>query len=362
MKISCLQENLSKGLGVVSRLVATKSSLEILSYILLSVDDGRLKLSATNLEMGINYKIGGKIDKEGSITLPARLFSDLINQLPSGKLDIVLDGDTVSVKSSNYSSHIKGLPADDFPLIPKIKEGKVLSINATEFKEAVNSVVFASAINDTRPALNGVYIKTDKNKMYLVATDSYRLAEKKIDVKNSKNIEVIVPVRSMQELVRIIGEYDGNVDIYANENQVMFVTPDFEFISRLVEGKFPDYQQIIPTATETKVVCNAEEFLNIIKVASLFSEESAVSLSANPKGKLTAYSSSSQFGDSTGNCEAEVEGKEIEIVFNSKYIIDLLTIINSGKVELSLNGKLNPGLFKKKGDQSFRYVIMPLRG
>ncbi|MDD3480911.1 MAG: DNA polymerase III subunit beta [Patescibacteria group bacterium] len=364
MKISCLEENLAKGLSTVSRLVATRGTLEILSHILIRAEKGRLLLSATNLEIGINYKVGAKIEEEGSITVPARLFSELINELPEGKLDLKTENNTIYVKSGDYESHIKGLPADEFPLIPKIKEKKSFQATTSDLKSAINLVSFASALDETRPVLSGVYTRLDKNKLVMAATDSYRLAEKEISVNGGdKKIEVIIPTRSLAELTRVIGDTDENVDVYLDENQVMFETDDFEFTSRLIEGKFPDYKQIIPGGSETKAICESTEFVKVIKVAALFSGESvgSVNLEIKSKGKISATSSSSQFGDSTAACEAEVEGKDTEIVFNSRYILDVLSNLPSGKISLEVNGKLSPGVLKKEGDKSYLYVIMPLR-
>lgn len=363
MKISCLEENLSKGLSVVSRLVATKGTLEILSYILLSTEKGRLKLSATNLEIGINYKVGGKVEEDGSVTVPARLFSELISQLPEGKLNISTNGNNILVKSGDYESRVNGLSDDEFPLIPKVKSKKSFSVPASDFKKAINMVSFASALDETRPVLAGTYLKLNKNKLSIVATDSYRLAEKIVDVKGEGNVEIIIPTRSLNELSRVIGEYSGDVNVYIDENQVMFETDDFEFTSRLVEGKFPDYKQIIPTNSETKATVSMSDFVNIIKVAALFSGESvgSVNVEIKSKGKISAQSSSSQFGDSNAACDAIVEGKDTEIVFNSRYILDVLSNISKSEVVLEVNGKLNPGVIKIKGDKSYVYVIMPLR-
>lgn len=363
MKISCLEENLSKGLNIVSRLVGTKGTLEILSHILLTTEKGRLKLSATNLEIGINYKIGGKVEEEGSITVPARLFTELVSQLPEGKLLISTDKNSVLVKSRDYESRVNGLSAEEFPLIPKIKEKKSFSVLAGDFKEAISVVSFASAIDETRPVLSGIYMNIKKGKMALAATDSYRLAEKIIEVKDdSKETEVIIPNKSLNELTRVISDYDGMIDVFVDENQIMFETDDFGFTSRLVEGKFPDYKQIIPTVSETVATVMVNDFVKIIKVAALFSGESvgSINIEISPKGKISARSSSSQYGDSNASCEARVEGKEIEIVFNSKYILDVLANIN-GEVQFEVNGKLNPGVIKKVGDKSYVYVIMPLR-
>jgi DNA polymerase-3 subunit beta len=365
MKLTCLQENLHKGLSTVSRLVSTKGTLEILSHVLLKTEDGRLKLSATNLEIGINYKVGAKIEKDGEITVPAKLFSELVSQLPPGKMDINLDETTLYIKTGNFESHIKGLSSDEFPLIPKIKEDPTFKILAGDFKDAINLVSFAAAADETRPVLAGIFLKTQKGKLTLAATDSYRLAEKVVSLgsKDLKEIEVIVPAKSLVEVSRILDDPEKEVSVYLDESQIMVETDELEFTSRLVEGKFPDYKQIIPSEFETKAVFEKARFLNIIKVVALFSRESAgsVTLSVSPKGKIEAVSAGSQSGDSNASCDAEVTGKESEIVFNSKYLLDVLTTISEGELSLEISGKLNPGVLKKTSDKTYVYVIMPLR-
>lgn len=365
MKLSCLQENLNKAVTTVSRLVSNKGTLEILSHILITTEKGLLKLSATNLEMGINYKVGAKIEKEGSITIPARLFSELISQLPDGKIDLEEKDQTLNIKIGEFNSKIKGLSADEFPLIPKIKEKKIVSINSDDFKEAIQMVFFAAATDETRPVLSGIYFKAEKGKIYLAATDSYRLSEKIITLKGKENPtkEAIVPARTMIELSRILDDPEKEVNIYLDDSQIMFETDDFEITSRLIEGKFPDYKQIIPTNLETKATLSKDKFTNVIKVASLFSKETAGSITLNfsSKGKVEVNSAASQYGESDSACEAEVTGKDSEIIFNSKYILDALINLPSGNITLEISGKLNPGVLRKEGDNSYTYVIMPLR-
>jgi DNA polymerase-3 subunit beta len=345
--------------------VATRGTLEILSHILISTEKGRIKLSATNLEIGVNYKVGGKVDEEGSITIPARLFSELVAQLPSGKINLETEDSNIFLKSGEYESHIKGLSADEFPLIPKIKESKNFTIKSGDLRDVINVVGFSAALDETRPVLSGIYLNLNKDNLTLAATDSYRLAEKSIKVKNdqNKNIDVIIPAKSLIELSRLLGDGEGDVAVYLDSNQVMFETEDFEFISRLVEGKFPDYKNIIPNSYETKALMTASEFAKIIKVAALFSGETvgSVNLQVRNKGKVSATSSSSQVGDSSAACEAEVEGKDAEIVFNSRYILDVLNSLGSNKISLEVSGNLNAGVIRKEGDKSFVYVIMPLR-
>lgn len=365
MKVSLLQENLNKGLSVVSRLVATRGTLEILSHILLATESGRLKLSATNLEIGINYKIGAKIEKEGKVTVPARLFSELVSQLPNGKIDLNLKDDTLEAKINGYSSQVKGLSAEEFPLIPKIKDKKLFTIPAVDLKNAINMVSFSAALDETRPVLSGIYFLVKKGKLTLAATDSYRLAEKVIELsqKGATEKEAIIPARSLMELARILDDPEKEVSVYLDETQVMFETEDLEFTSRLVEGKFPDYTQIIPSSAETKATVSLSEFEGIVKVASLFSREAAgsVTLNISAKGKIEAASAATQLGESNASCEAHVEGKDAEIIFNGKYLIDALSPLSGGEIVLEVSGKLNPGVIRKKGDASYTYVIMPLR-
>lgn len=365
MKVSCLQENLSKGLNVVSRLVSTKGTLEILGHILISTEKGRLKLSATNLEIGVNYKVGAKIDTEGAITVPARLFSELISQLPEGKIDLELKEDTLTVKTGDFKSQIKGLSADEFPLIPRVKDKSLAKISAGEVKDAINIVSFAAAADETRPVLAGIYLNLGRGKLTLAATDSYRLAEKtvKLAEKVEGSKEAIVPARSLSEFSRMLDLPDKSVAIYLDDSQVMFETEDFDFTSRLVEGKFPDYKQIIPAEFETTAKFEKHDFTNIIKVVSIFSREAAgsVTLNIKQKGAVEAVSAGSQLGESNASCDAEVEGKDSEIILNSKYLIDVLGNLSEGKITLSSSGRLTACVIKKEGDDSYVYVVMPLR-
>jgi len=273
--------------------------------------------------------------------------------------------DTLFTKINEYESNIKGLSAEEFPLIPKIKNKKLFSIPTKGLKEIINMVSFAAALDEARPVLSGVYFKTEKNKLTLAATDSYRLVEKTTELKQKDMAkkEAIIPARSLIEFSRILESSDeGEVNVYLDETQVMFETEDVEFTSRLIEGQFPDYDQIIPGAFETKANVPVSEFVNIIKVVSLFSRESAGSVNIEvKKGKIEASSSASQYGDSNASCEAEVTGKDSEIVFNSRYLLDVAGVLSGEKVSLELNGKLNPGVLRKENDKSFVYVIMPLR-
>ena len=367
MKITILKSNLSKGLNVIGRIVSTRGSLEVLSNILLKTEKGRVCLSATNLEVGINYRVGAKVESDGAITIPARLFTEFINSLPGEKVILELEGDTLKCKSDNYQSSIKGISADEFPLIPEIKTNKVFVLNASVLKEAIGMVGFAAATDDSRPVLAGVYMKMDGSKITLATTDSYRLAEKVINLGSEKvkKGEIIIPAKTLMELGRILGEIDGDtkVSVYLSENQILFEADGLDFISRLIEGQFPNYGQIIPESSDTKAKISKEELMSAVKIASLFARENANSIKVvvKSKGKVDIDSGGSQVGDNIASITAEVEGKDGEASFNGKYIMDALGAIKESEVRLEISGKLSPGIIRTIKDKNYIYIIMPLR-
>ncbi len=367
MKITILKENLSKGLNIISRVVSTRGSLEVLGNVLLKTKKGQLSLSATNLEVGINYIVGAKVESEGAITVPARLFTEFVNSLPGEKITLELKGDTLLTKAGNYNSEIKGISADEFPLIPEIKTNKTFSVKAGKLKEAINLVSFAAALDDSRPVLAGVYLKIDGSKITLAATDSYRLAEKvmALDTKNAQKAEFIIPARTMMELARILGELDSDspVSVYSSENQVLFEADGLDFISRLIEGQFPNYKQIIPEGAETTAKIKRDELTNAVKVASLFARENANSLkvAVKAKGRVEIDSQASQVGNTKTEILTEVQGKDSEASFNGKYILDALGAMKENEVTLQINGKLTAGVIKGAKDKGYIYIIMPLR-
>ncbi len=365
MKVQILKDNLAKALSVAGRVVSTRGSLEILSHILLSTEKGRLRVSATNLEIGINYWLGGKVEKEGDITIPARLFIDVINSISSEKIDLSVEELDVRVKSLNDNLVIKGISAEEFPVIPTIQGKPSFVVKSNVLKEALNLVNFAAAMEESRPVLSGIYFNLDGDKLILAATDSYRLAEYglKLENKAEKKLEIIVPSRTMIELSRILADLDEEIKVFVNDNQILFSTKDIEFTSRLIEGQFPDYKQIIPKDNETKAVLESSEFTNALKVASLFARESAnsINLVVKPKGEVEIKAVSAQIGESDTVLKAEVEGKEGEITFNGKYLLDVLNNLKAKTVSLEISGKLSPGVIRSEKSLDYVYIIMPLR-
>ena len=365
MKVSCTQENLTRGLNTVSRMVGTRMTLPVLNNILLKTENGRLTLSATDLEIGISTWVGAKVDKDGAVTCPARLLSEYTTTNTDKTINMELKETTLHLESDHFKANIKGIEASEFPLIPEVKEGISLEVAASELKEGIAKTVFSCAVDETRPVLAGVCLKIADSKMKLIATDSYRLAEKNINLlkKETKNFSIIVPQRTMAEVGRLLDDAVENVEIKVGENQVYFKLGPTEVVSRLVEGTYPDYEQIIPKTVKTKVEIDRFGFTNAIKMASFFARESAnnVKLVIKKPKTLQIVAVSPQLGDNISELEGVVEGEELEIAFNAKFILDALSVIDKPKIALELAGNLSAGIIRPAGDKDYLYLVMPLR-
>jgi len=367
MRLSLTQENLTRALGSVGRVVSTRASLPVLSNVLLATDGNRLRLSATNLEIGINYWIGSKVEQQGSLTVPARLFAEFVSSLPHGNIELSATETALTVKTTHYESKINGIVADEFPLIPTVTSDPVLTLDAGVLREALTQVVVAASADEARPVLAGVYLYTEDGNLYIVATDSYRLAEKKLELgEGAKELKAIVPARTMQELVRLLGEAEGDVELYLDENQVMFRIADVELVSRLIEGSFPNYRQIIPSKATTSFEIETAEFARITKVASLFARESAgsVKLEIRAEGEVRIVTSDSEVGGNVSMAECAVNGDDGEISLNARYLTDALGVVKSPSVNFAISGKLNACVLSPAGgeaDDDYIHIVMPLR-
>ncbi len=364
MKVSCTQENLAKGLGVVSHMVASRTTLPVLNNILIKTEKGRLKLSATDLEIGISTWIGAKVDQEGATTCPARLILEYTTTNTDKTIKLELKDTTLNLSSEHFKANIKGIEAAEFPLIPEVKEEQKIEVSAADLRDAITKTVLACAIDETRPVLAGVLVKIDSNKIKLVATDSYRLAEKTINITNIvKPITFIIPQRTMAEINRLIDDSVDKVEIKIGENQVQFKLGPTEIVSRLIEGSFPDYKQIIPVNIKTTVELSTAAFANAIKMASFFARDSANNIKLQfkkPKG-LQVLAVSPQVGDNQSSLEATITGEDLEIAFNSKFILDVLQVVNSEKITIEMAGNLSAGIIRPLKDKNYLYIIMPLR-
>jgi len=370
MKIICLQENLKRGLNVVQNITGKNLTLPILNNILLNIERKQLKLSTTDLEMAITSQISCKIEKEGSITVPAKILTNFINNLPNKKIEINVKNNIIYLKCENYKSFIKGFDAKDFPIIPKIKNEPILEINSFKFKKCLEQIVNFVAMSDIKPEISGVFFDfNNETKIKFVATDSFRLGEKILSIKNSKNKKgginsVIIPYKTIQELIRIISnQEEENLEISIDNNQILFNLPETQIISRLIEGNYPNYQQLIPKQFETTTTVKREDLVKIVKVGSLFSSKiNDIRLRIDSKKSIIeVFSQDIELGENSSEIEAEIKGKDLEIIFNHKYLLDGLSSIDVEKVVIGFNGGFSPGIIRPEGESDFTYIVMPIK-
>lgn len=361
MKLQVTQENLAKALNLVARVANTRNTLPILSNVLFRTANNRLSVSATNLDIGITHFVGGKIEQEGAITIPARLTQDFVTSLPSDSvIELELTENKLHLVTDKYNSIINGIAADDFPVMPEITKGKTWRLPARELKKALQQVIFAASSDDSRPLLTGVYFHGDGKQLAIAATDSYRLAEKNLG-KNNHEISLVVPASATQDLLRLIAETDEGVEVTHDEQQVVFKTSDAQLVARLIEGTYPDYKKLMPAKFETIANLTKDDFIGITKVSSLFARESAGSITVKTeKNQISINSIASQLGENTSTASAEITGGG-EITLNSRYLLDGLAALSGEWVEFCFNGKLDPIILRSPTSKDYLHLIMPLR-
>lgn len=376
MRVSVLQENLSKGLGIVGRAVQSRPTLPILANVMIATEEARLRLSATNLELGITCWIGAKVDTMGQVTIPARTLQELISTLPPERVDMDLDPRslTLHLDCAGKTANIKGMEAAEFPLMPEFDADRALSIPAQAFKEMIEQVVFAAAKEDNRPILTGILARFDNDTFTLAAADGYRLAVRTTELDlgvGSRAVEpMIVPARTLQELSRIITDEDEEVLIAFPDarGQVMFSLGSVVLISQLIEGKFPDYEAIIPRRYETTTLLYTKELLAACRSSEVFAKDSAntARVVIEPSevntlpGRVLVAGRSQEKGDAEAPVDASIDGQGMEIAFNIRYLIDVLSVIREEQVVLETSGPTAPGVVRPAGRDDFIHVIMPM--
>jgi len=373
MRLSCLQENLNKGLSVVGRAVAARTTLPITNNVLLATDQSRLKLVATNLEMAISCWIGAKVEEEGAITVPARLLTEFIASLPSDRVDINLppQSRSLELKCARFEARISGVDAKDFPPIPKIGEGTTTRVEVGVLRQGISQVVFAAATEESRPVLTGVNAEFNGDLLTLAAADGFRLAVYKLPlaVPVSQETEAIIPARTLAELNRLLVDQEEPVDITVNPNksQVLFRLKNIELVSQLVQGAFPKYAQLIPQSYNTRAVVDVAEFLRATKTASIFARDGSgiirlvmASGGELTPGKVTISAQSEEMGDDVGEIDAMVEGEEAKIAFNGKYLIEVLGVLHEAQVALEITNPSSPGVIRPVGVDNYIHVVMPM--
>jgi len=391
VRVSILQENLSKGLSIVGRAVSSRSTLPVLGNILLSTDEGRLKLAATNLEVGVSCWLGAQIEDDGAITLPARLLTDWVNSVPPEKigLEMVVRTMSVNFKCARFESNIKGIDASEFPLIPTADGEEGLGLPAATLRQIIDQVAFAAAdAKDTsRPSLTGVLARFEGDHLTLAATDGYRLSVRRTVLPTAvpKDLSVIIPARSLAEVSRISGEADADkpveLAVAQTRNQILFrlsgkgegergAFHQVDLVSQLIDAKFPDFNAIIPKNFATRTVLDTAALQRALRVASLFARDAAdrVMLQITPgtdvtPGQLTLKATSAEAGDNVAEVDALVEGSGLEIAFNARYLLEVLAVMNTPQVVLETTRADRPGVFHPvgTGPEEFTHVIMPMQ-
>jgi DNA polymerase-3 subunit beta len=367
VKLSVIQENLARGLQVVSRAVSARSTLPVLGNVLLRTEEGGLKLTATNLEIGVTYWVPAKVDGDGAITVPARLFTDFVNSLPNERIDLELQGESVEVHCGRYRAHLKGIDAEEFPAIPSAGERPTTRLAQKAQKESLGQVTFAAATDEARPILTGVLTRFSGDQLTLAAADNYRISVRTLTTMDPvEETSIVVPARSYVELSRILADSDDPVDIVLApaRNQVLFHVEGVDIVSRLIDGQFPNYQQILPDKHSTRAVVERAQLLEAVRLASFIASSSAnvvkLAVPADGDGSLT-ITAAADIGDDQGQIEAAVEGDGTTIAFNARYLGDVLQNVSVDQIALEFNGPLSPGIFRPVGTDDYVHVIMPVR-
>lgn len=367
MNLICIKDKLKDGVDTASRVSGDHPTLSILKNILIEAQKDKIKITGTNLEVGLQCVVPGKVVKDGSITVPAGLFSQIVNTLNQDRVTLSLSGTTLEVLTDSYSAKVQGSSAEEFPLIPKIQPNHTkLEVNADVLKDSLEKVLAAAQFSELRPELNTVFLQFGMDKLVLAATDSFRLAEKTMNDSEFKSdsgreFRALIPLKTAQELLRLL-KGSGPVKIAKDENQIQFSTEEVEFISRLVDGNFPDYQAIIPKKFSTELTLDREEFINAVKLTGVFgSSVPEIIFSPADKGKgLKIYSRDEKLGENNYLLPAKIKGNLSEFSFNWRYILDGLKASEGKEVILGLSEENRPAILRSPGDASYFYIVMPI--
>ncbi len=373
MRVSCLQENLARGLALVGRAVATRSTLPQTTHVLLRTDQGRLRLAATNLEIAITAWVGAQVEEEGAITVPARLFTEFVNTLPDERIDLSLAprGRQLQLVCGRYEATIAGMDPADFPPIPTVEEAASVRVEPRALRTAIAQVEFAAATDDTRPVLTGVHTLVEGDTLTLAAADGFRLAVHRLPLEEEapQRVEIIVPARALRELYRLLADEQEPILMMVNQarSQVLFRLRSVELVAQLIQGTFPNYSQLIPQEYKTRAVVNLKEFLQETRRAAIFARDGSniVRLVVEPgegvgMGKMVVSARAEELGEHRGELDALVEGEPAKIAFNAKYLQDVLQVLDCTEVALEITTPTSPGVFRPVGLDNYVHVVMPM--
>ncbi len=372
VKVTTQQDALHRGLAMVGRAVAVRPTLPQTSHIYVATDQGRLRLAATNLEIAITCWVPATVQEEGAITIPARLLTEFVNSLPSAEMSLTVAPRSrqMQLACARNDATMTGMDADDFPPIPTIQDGETVHLEPGALRAAIDHVVFAAATDDSRPVLTGVQLRIDEGRLTLAAADGFRLAVYHLDTAEAPEepLEIIVPARALQELSRLLGDAQEPVELRLNpgRSQIMFRFDDVELNATLIQGTFPNYSQLIPSEYQTRAVLDAGEFLREVRTAAVFARDGSgiirliVESGGDGGGKVTISARAEEQGDHHGEMDASAEGEDARIAFNSRYLTDVLQVLEGGRVALESTGPSNPGVFRPVGGADYVHVIMPM--
>jgi len=377
VKVQVLQENLQRGLSIVGRAVATRSTLPITANVLLQTDKGRLKLAATDLDIAMSAWVGAKIDEEGATTVPSRLISDFVSSLPPAtvQMEIPERSRQMKLECARNESSINAMDAEDFPRIPEVRDGVAIQLDARALKRAIERVEFAAASDDSRPVLTGVHMKSDGTRLTLASADGFRLAVSDISLTMppGESVEIIVPARALRELGRLIGEGNEPVEMRINgsRTQVLFALTEVELVAQLIQGTFPNYNQLIPTEYNTRCIVDVDEFKREARIAAIFARDGSgiIRLQMAPSqngmpGELKVSARADEIGDNEGKIDADISGDASKIAFNARYLQDVLNAL-TGKVALEMTSPSSQGVFRpispeRTEPDTYVHVVMPM--
>ncbi len=368
MEIRISQDKLAKALNTVSRVAAgARSTLPILSNVLIRVDDNKVSLTTTNLDMAVVCFLPAAESKNGVVTVPARLMAEFVSNLPRGEtVEITANEEKVTIAAKGYTSTINGALADDFPELPDIDDTKAVKfkVGAEAFKEGLSQVMIAASNDMTRPALTGVYFNTSEGGLYLAATDGYRLAERELVEKVDVEVAAIVPTSSLQEALRSLSDEIDEIEVLFDETQVRFRIGEIEITSKLIDGSFPDYRQLIPKQTEVEVELERDELTRVTKLAALFAKEVGGSVVCETNVEANEFSIASvanELGENSSRIKTEVE-TDGKVILNSRFLLDALNVTDGKEVEFGFSNKLDPVVIRGKGVENYIHIVMPLKG
>lgn len=363
MKLECSVEKIKNALSTVEKMTGKNLTLPVLSSILWIAEDKNLKLRATNLNLGIEYNIPAKIEKNGIIAIKGDILSSIFSNLPNDSfINFEKNNENLSIKTKNNNILLKSIPYDDFPTIPQVSGDKFI-ISSKKIIEGIKSVYYSSAFSDIKPEIGSVYIYPDEDNLIFVSTDSFRLAEKKVKIKQRLSFDgVLIPVKNITEIIKVFENINEDIEITLQKTQISFKTKNIYLTSRIVDGNFPDYKQIIPKDSSTDIVVLKQDLLTSLKLSNIFSDKfNQITMSSRINDKIFEIKSkNSEIGENTTNISASISGEDISVDFNYKYIIDCFQSISTDSLNIRLNGNNKPMVIKPVGDLSFMYLVMPM--